>query len=131
MRCSAPAIALRLQSWLLVGRVAIGSLGVTAMAQLKHLFVGGLVAMGFDATGKYLLTVSHSGRGVFSTDTWERVARDATVAYPADGRSVGIGPIDGQLIGVVERDESRERIEIQSPDGRHRLVGESDGVTVT
>ena len=115
-----------------MGRVAeLGSLSVTAMAQLKHLFVGGLVAMGFDATGKYLLTVSHSGRGVFSTDTWERVARDATVAYPADGRAVGIGPIDGQLIGVVERDESRERIEIQSPDGRHRLVGESDGITLT
>jgi hypothetical protein len=27
------------------------------MAHPKHLFVGGLVAMGFDATGKYLLTV--------------------------------------------------------------------------
>ena len=87
--------------------------------------------MGFDATGKYLLTVSHSGSGVFSTETWECVARDATVAYPADGRAVGIGPIDGQVIGVVERDESRDRIELPSPDGRRRLVGESDGVTVT
>ena len=101
------------------------------MAHPKHLLVGGLVAMGFDATGKYLLTVSHSGRGVFSTETWERVARDAVLAYPVDGKAVGIGPIDGQVIGVVERDESRDRIEIQSPDGKHRLVGESDGVTVT
>jgi hypothetical protein len=115
-----------------VGRVAeLGSLGVTAMAQPKHLFVGGLVAMGFDATGKYLLTVTHSGRGVFSTDSWERVARDAALAYPADGTALGIGPIDGQVIRVVERDERRDRIEIQSPDGRYRLVGESDGVTVT
>lgn len=86
--------------------------------------------MGFDATGKYLLTVSHSGRGVFSTETWERIARDATVAYPIDGRAVGIGPIDGQAIEVEERDERRDRIEIRSPDGRCRLVGESDGVTI-
>jgi hypothetical protein len=101
------------------------------MAQPKHLFVGGLVAMGFDATGKYLLTVSHAGRGVFSTDTWERVARDATLAYPTGGKAVGIGPIDGQVIGVEERDERRDRIELQSPDGRFRLVGESDGITLT
>ena len=97
----------------------------------KHLFVGGLVAMGFDPSGKYLLTVSHSGRGVFSAETWERVARDAAPAYPTGGKVVGIGPIDGQLISVVERDERRNRIEMQSPDGRHYLVGQSDGVTVT
>ncbi len=87
--------------------------------------------MGFDVTSKYLLTVTHSGRGVFFTETWEPVARDATVAYPTDGRAIGIGPIDGQMIDVVERDESQRRIEIQSPDGRFRLVGESDGVTIT
>jgi hypothetical protein len=101
------------------------------MAHLKHLHVGGLVAMGFDATGKFLLTVSHSGRGVFSTESWERVARDAALAYPTDGKAIGIGPIDGQMIGVEERDERRDRIEMQSPDGRFRLVGESDGITVT
>jgi hypothetical protein len=97
----------------------------------KHLFVGGLVAMGFDLSGKYLLTVSHSGRGVFSTETWERVARDAAAAYPTDGKAVGIGPIDGQVIGVVERDEWRDQIEMQSPDGRHHRIGPSGGVTVT
>jgi hypothetical protein len=102
-----------------------------AMAHHKHLLVGGLVAMGFDATGKYLLTVTHSGRGVFTTDTWERVSRDSALAYPIDGKAVGIGPIDGQLITVEERDERCDRIEIQSPDGRCRLVGESDGITVT
>jgi len=87
--------------------------------------------MGFDATRKYLLAVSHAGRGVFSTDTWERVARDATLAYPVNGKAVGIGPIEGQVIGVVERDQRRDRIEMQSPDGRHHLIGESDGITVT
>lgn len=101
------------------------------MAQPKHLLIGGLVAMGFDATGKYLLTVSHSGRGVFSTDSWERIARDPEVRYPVDGRSIGIGPISGQSISVVEYDERRERIEVLSPDGIHILIGESDSVTIT
>jgi len=31
-----------------------------------HIAIGGLVAAGFDATGQYLLVVSHAGRGVFS-----------------------------------------------------------------
>ena len=87
--------------------------------------------MGFDATGKYLLTVSHSGRGVFSADTWKRVARDSALVYPTDGKALGIGPIEGQVIGVMERDESRDRIELQSPDGKHHLIGESDGITIT
>lgn len=100
------------------------------MSQPKHLFVGGLVAMGFDATGKYLLTVSHSGRGVFSTDTWERVARDGVPFYPAEGMVLGIGPLDNQLVEVIERDEKQDRIELSSPDGRYRLVGESDGITL-
>src|ERR1700677_267223 len=97
------------------------------MSQPKHLLVGGLVAMGFDASGKFLLAVTHSGRGVFSTETWQRVARDTALAYPTDGKAVGIGPIDGQIISVEERDERRERIEMQTPDGRFHLVGESGG----
>ncbi len=101
------------------------------MTQPRHILVGGLVAMGFDASGKYLLTVTHSGRGVFSTETWQRVARDSALAYPTDGKAIGIGPIDGQLISLEERDERRERIELRSPDGRFQLVGESDGITVT
>ena len=87
--------------------------------------------MGFDATGKFLLTVSHSGRGVFAAGTWERVARDANLAYPAGGRATGIGPIDGQVIKVLERDEARDRIAMQSPDERFHLVGESDCITIT
>ena len=51
---------------------------------MQYLHVGGLVAMGFDASGNYLLTISHAGRGVFSTRTWERVARDPELAYPKD-----------------------------------------------
>lgn len=87
--------------------------------------------MGFDATGRFLLTVSHSGRGVFAVGTWERVARDAELAYPDAGKAAGIGPIHGQVIEVLERDEKREQIEMQSPDGRFHLLGESDGITIT
>lgn len=101
------------------------------MAQLNHIFVGGLVAVGFDATGKYLLTVSHSGRAVFSTGTWKCVAQDDIPFYPAEGMVLGIGPLDGQLVEVIERNEKQDRIKILSPDGRHRLVEESEGVTVT
>ena len=83
------------------------------MAQLKYLHIGGFVAMGFDATGKYLLTVSHSGRGVFSTDTWERVARDTALAYPVDGKAAGLGPMQEEIIEVVERD-GQDRIEMRA-----------------
>jgi hypothetical protein len=97
----------------------------------SQLFIGGLVAMGFDATGKYLLTVSHSGRGLFLSGTWERVARDFALAYPENGKAIGIGPIAGQIIHVLERNENNERIEMRSADGKYLLIGESDGVTVT
>ena len=101
------------------------------MTYPKHLFVGGLVAMGFDPSGKFLLTVTHSGRGVFSTETWERVARDPTLAYPDAGKAVGIGPLDGQVIDVQERSERRDQIDMQSPDGRFRLLGKSEGITIS
>ncbi len=97
----------------------------------KYLLVGGLVAMGFDDTGKYLLTVTHSGRGVFASDTWERVARDGETAYPEGGKAIGIGPIEGKTIPVLERDETNEQIHLTSPDGKYHLLGESDGVTIT
>ncbi len=87
--------------------------------------------MGCDATGQFLLVVSHSGRGVFAVDTWERVARDSDIVYPVAGKAVGIGPVWGQAIEVLERNERDEQIVIQSPDGRFRLLGESDGITIT
>jgi hypothetical protein len=71
---------------------------------LAQLHVGGLVAVGVDPTGQYLLTVSHSGRGVFDTNTWQRLARDVELKYPVDGRAEGIGPLAGQVIPVQEID---------------------------
>ena len=87
--------------------------------------------MGFGASGKFLLTVSHSGRGVFSTGSWERVARDNLPFYPAKGMVLGIGPLSDELVEVMERDENRDRIEMVSPDGKYHLIGESDGITIT
>ena len=87
--------------------------------------------MGFDASGEFLLTVSHSGRGVFAVGSWERVARDSSLAYSDDGMAIGIGPIDGQMIEVQERSEQRDRITMLSPDGSLLVIGESDGITIS
>jgi hypothetical protein len=74
--------------------------------------------------------VSHSGRAVFSVENWQRVARDTALAYPADGVAIGIGPIEGEQVAVLSRDEKRERVEMRSADGRLQLVGDSDGISV-
>lgn len=97
--------------------------------KLAYLHFGGLVAVGFDPTEQYLLTVSHSGRGVFNTDDWTRVARDPALAYPVSGMAIGIGPIDGLCIRVVELDSERG-IVLQSRSGRISLHCESSGITV-
>jgi hypothetical protein len=93
--------------------------------------VGGLVAMGIDPTGEYLLTISHSGRGVFSTRTWERVARDTALAYPKDGRGIGIGPIAGVEVPVTEMNYDTEELALRSPDGSIVLEYESGTITVS
>lgn len=83
------------------------------------------MAVGFDASGAYLLTVTHTGRGVFSTATWTRVARNYEVIYPDEGKCPGIGPIDGEIISVAEIDFQRGVLSLTSPDGRITLECES------
>ena len=95
-----------------------------------HIIIGGLVAAGFDSSGAYLLTVTHSGRGVFSTDAWKRVARDYTVVYPQAGTVAGIGPIKGQVIVVKEMDFEKGGMRLKSSDGRIILNCESGGISV-
>jgi hypothetical protein len=95
-----------------------------------YLHIGGVVAVGFDPTGDYLLTITHSGRGVFRTTTWERVARDKSLAYPKDGIGIGIGPIDGQRIPVAEMNYETGEMSITSPDCRFKLECESSGIAV-
>jgi hypothetical protein len=101
------------------------------MTGVKYLNVGGVVAMGFDPNGDYLLVVSHAGRGVFSTKTWERVARNRDFAYPASGHGIGIGPIDGVSIEVTVMDFETDQLQVTTPDGRTRLDYESGTITVS
>jgi len=96
----------------------------------RYLHVGGLVAMGFDPSGRYLLAVSHNGRGVFDTSTWERVARDDSLAYPAHGIAIGIGPIDGQEIQVVGVNFDTGTLDLESPGGDYLLSYEYGTITV-
>ena len=85
--------------------------------------------MGFDPTGEFLLTISHSGRGVFSTKTWERVARNYALAYPEAGIGRGIGPLEGLEVPVVELDSEHDAV-LTSSDGKIRLHCESSGIEV-
>jgi hypothetical protein len=100
-----------------------------ASSVIKYLNVGGLVAVGFDINSSYLLAISHSGRGVFCTKTWVRVARDDQLAYPVGGFGVGIGPIDGVRIPVVELDSDTERQVLKSEIGIE-LRCEGSGIEV-
>ena len=88
---------------------------------LANLHVGGVVAIGFDPTGRYVLVVSHSGRGVFDSQTWTRVARDLSLAYPEDGAVVGIGPLAGQRLKVSEINYDDGTLHIISPRGDYAM----------
>ena len=98
---------------------------------MRYLHVGGLVAMGFDPSGKYLLTFSHTGRGVFSTRTWEQVARDTGAAYPEGGYGVGIGPIAGVAVAVTEINYDTGELKLTSPDASVSVEYESGTITVS
>jgi hypothetical protein len=97
----------------------------------KHLFVGGLVAAGFDPSGRFLLAVSHNGRGVFAVGTWERLARDTARVYPEDGRAIGIGPIEGVSVPVTEMNYDTDELRFTSPDGRYSFEYDSGTITIT
>lgn len=96
-----------------------------------HLFVGGLVAAGFDPSGQYLLTVSHAGRGVFSIGSWQRVVRDFERAYPENGHAVGIGPIEGIVVPISELNYDTGHLHFASPDGKYSFEYEEGTITVT
>ena len=88
------------------------------------------MAVGFDASGSYLLTISHSGRGVYRTDKWERIARDYQLAYPEDGVGTGIGPIAGLKVPITEMDYDTGKFNVVSPNGKVTLECESSGIAV-
>ena len=84
---------------------------------LTTLHVGGVVAIGLDPSGSYALVVSHSGRGVFDTHSWQRVARDPEPAYPDDGEADGIGPLAGQRLKVSEINHDDGTLYVLDPNG--------------
>src|SRR5271157_2305766 len=100
------------------------------MSMGRYLHIGGLVAVGFDPSGNFLLVITHSGRGVFSTRTWERLARSIELAYPEGGVGVGIGPIEGQAIPVTEMNYATGEMLVVGPGGRFVLECESSGIAV-
>ncbi|XVJ60295.1 MAG: hypothetical protein HEQ23_13220 [Tepidisphaera sp.] len=93
----------------------------------KFLHIGGVVAIGFDASEEHMLVVSHAGRGMFTTRDWVRVARDYEVVYPDGDVSMGIGPLDGQKVAVqpVENDTR-----VTSPSARIVLFYDSGTVEI-
>jgi hypothetical protein len=97
---------------------------------IRHLYIGGLVAMGLDDRGEYLLAVSHSGSGVYSTKSWDRVARETALHYPVKGISIGVGLIHGKRIQVIERNEKMDSPQLSALDGSYTLLGESDGIKI-
>ena len=82
----------------------------------QFLHIGGVVALGFDPTGEFMLIITHSGRGVFRVGTWERLARDVALAYPANGFGIGIGPIADLRIPVISLDYARGELNARTPD---------------
>jgi len=96
----------------------------------RYLHIGGVVAVGFDPSGTYLLVISYSGRGVFSTQTCERVARSTELAYHIRGTGIGIGPINGIAIPVTEMNYDTGEMRVVDPCGRFVLECESSGIAV-
>lgn len=98
------------------------------VAARAHLHIGGMIAGGFSASGVHFLAVSHDGRGVYDCTTWTKVARDDVPSYPVDGVAIGIGPIEGEAVRVVERGNA-PRLVCNSADGHWRVTYE-DGIAV-
>lgn len=96
----------------------------------KHIAVGGLVAAGFDITEQYLLVVSHAGRGVFSTESWDRIARSSEVAYPENGISIGIGPITGVRIYTKEINYESGELSLSNASGSITVDYDSGTLTI-
>lgn len=67
--------------------------------------IGGFEAAGFSDDSDYLLVVTSSGRGVFSTRTGEKVARDSNYDgswYDLSALTcLGIGPLEGESLHVA------------------------------
>ena len=88
---------------------------------MTYINVGGVVAIGFDSECRYMLVVSHSGRGVFEIGSWTKIARDGNCVYPDGNKILGIGPLDKCVIGINEIDYNSGILECKTPDGKYGI----------
>ncbi len=76
-------------------------------AHHKTIMLGGLVAVGFDSSNRYLLAVSHNGRGLFDLASGERIAKDhedwAERPWYFDDKNqcCGIGALKDEVFDIV------------------------------
>ena len=78
-----------------------------------------------------MLTISHSGRGVYQTGTWDRFARDIELAYPENGFGIGIGPIADLQVPVTEINYETGGLELHTPDKLFNIHYSEGTVTIT
>ncbi len=94
--------------------------------------IGGLTELGFDESGRYLLVVSHQGRGVIDLQTLKRIARDndeITKFCDYENKIVeGIGSIAGQKIKCVGLWGGS--LKDNTSDGWHVSIVEHEIVTI-
>ena len=106
----------------MTGSGAHGSPADPWMPRVLH--VGGVCAVGFSEDGRWLLVVTHSGRGVFDCRTLDRVARDETEDYgsfdAATETVAGLGPLDGRRVrvaGLQGAIRTRRQLPVTTGDG--------------
>ncbi|MBN1500582.1 MAG: hypothetical protein JW982_10515 [Spirochaetes bacterium] len=95
--------------------------------KINEIPIGGLVAIGFDSNEKYLLLITHSGRGLFEIKTMNKIARDYEVMYPNNSEIKGIGILQEEIIKVYEF-EFNNKLEIYTKSNKYKFVAESDSI---
>ncbi len=94
-----------------------------------NIITGGLVGLAINSEEKYLLVVTHSGRGVYDLNSGDRIARDYEVIYPNNSKIDGIPPFSQKSIQLNEYDFENDLV-FHSPSGKLKITGESDNITV-
>ncbi|MBN1499383.1 MAG: hypothetical protein JW982_04480 [Spirochaetes bacterium] len=95
--------------------------------RINYVPIGGLVAIGFDSNEKYLLLVTHTGRGLFEIESMNRIARDYEVIYPNNSKIEGIGILQEKIIKVYEFDFNN-KLEVYTKSNKYKFVAESDSI---
>jgi len=120
-------------------------------SKIHDLIMGGTTGLGISPDSKYILAVSHNGRGLFDITTGERVARDYEEFgnWNRDSEVDGIGKCEGiafQVSGLHSETPEIVMNEIEafdihnqvtefrgasiSPDSQYLAIGYSDVIEV-